>query len=312
VKNIFADYGILLGKRYTKAQKDKFIQYITADMKEIGYEAALFSGKDKKTVNIIFGSPEKSNTVLIANYDTGSKVFYPGYKYYPLNAKKNITGDVVNQLITLLTGALLFVLAYVSYKYGVNGGEGGLRALTAVISAGAVILALYIMAGIPNSINYSRNSASIAVIRKIAGVAADKNKVSFILTDKCVSSYDGYNLANDWFKSHNIDGGNKRVVVLDSLTGSADIVLAHTEQAGKTAGALLQCQGDLNIKEIVLDEEKVKITPAGIFDKALILAGGRLADNELVVENTRTGKDFDVNLERVGQLVSMLAQFIDG
>ena len=100
------------GCRYTRRQKNKFLEVLHKEMAECGYESTDIQGKRlfSRANNVLYGNVKQMKQVIVVPYDTPEKRFWPTVRYYPLNGSKTISKSMVPLYVPAI---VLFVVLFV-------------------------------------------------------------------------------------------------------------------------------------------------------------------------------------------------------
>ena len=77
----------IFGKRYSKKQKIRFLRYVQRSAQEKGVKMYLDEGEasGKSGCNVYLGPTQRAKTILAVSYDTPSRLWWPGFHYYPMD-----------------------------------------------------------------------------------------------------------------------------------------------------------------------------------------------------------------------------------
>ncbi len=300
MKELFETFGITLGRRLSYRQKVMFINEFSQPLLDKGIKVELQQKTyfGKKVTNVQIGDLDKADTIVVAAYDTGSRMFVPGYRYYPMNGSQNYTREVINTVIQLLCAAVLAVLVFFITRNFLD--LPWWRKILAVLADAILVFLIYnVVNGIPASFNYNRNSASDIIIYKLANENLKNRKTAFVLTDDSISSYRGYQQLNSWLGE---SAAKKNIVILDCLA-YGEKVYCFSKTHNRIFDRIENMKdSDIEMK-IVSD---ISNTPLSVFPNAVLLASGSMINDELIAENVRTNKDYKVDLPRLEKLTGII------
>ena len=159
----------IFGKRYSKKQKIRFLRYIQRSAQEKGVKMYLDEGEasGKSGCNVYLGPTQRAKTILAVSYDTPSRLWWPGFHYYPMDPGRNARQEsLVMALNFALAAVLLAAYWFAVFRrcFSVGGLTGGLALFGLLLMA---LLAVNLVLGRSNAKNYSRNSASLALALEI-------------------------------------------------------------------------------------------------------------------------------------------------
>ena len=300
MKELFETFGITLGRRHSYRQKVMFINEFSQPLLDRGIKVELQqkSYLGRKVTNVQIGDLDNAETIIVAAYDTGSRMFIPGYRYYPVNASQNYTREVINTVIQLLIAAVMIGIIFLITR---NFSSMNLfRKIVAVLADVILGFLIYsVVNGIPASFNYNRNSASDIVIYRLASENLKNKKVAYVLTDDSISSYRGYQQLNSWLGE---SAKKKSFIILDCLA-SGEQVYCFSKNQNKVYNRIDKEKGNV-IKMKVMED--VSNTPMSILPNSVVIASGAMVNDEFVAENVRTNKDYKVDLERLEKIITIL------
>lgn len=299
-------YGVTLGERRKKRSKAAFISYVKERYEQLGYPVSLDSIRTKymSLNNIYAGDMEKADIIIAASYDTASKVFLPGYRYYPFHRSKTISQERWNLLVTFLAALLLIaVLGFCIFQY--SGYSGTARVITGLLAILLTGMILKWFTGFSNRFNFNRNSASLAVMEEVASGLNGSERTAFAFLDNTADSYDGMKKMFE----HSFQA--RAVIILDCISAGELLVAGHGSECQEEAGQLL---ANLHTGEMIdkcYSPEKKQQNALNLCGKMIYLTSGKIRKGDLVVEGTRSRKDIRVNMERLERIAEMLKKYAD-
>lgn len=296
-------YGVTLAKRYTKRQKAYFLEEIMGTCSACGFTPSLQSRKSwtGDINNVIAGDLEKAKLLIAAAYDTPAGAFLPGYKYFPFHTDKNVKEERKNIAVQAVVTALPTIGAACLLRQYFQT-DLLIFLFLAILFA---LVAVWIIRVKKNPVNFNRNSASLAVMAKVAEELKGRDDIAFVFLDQSVTSFEGLKLFGE-----KIAGQSKRILLLDCIACGDTIVAAHGEDALETAKRLVtaaQKQG-LMIKEKQYRREKIEGNVLSFIPEAVYMASGSIENGEFVVKNTRSKKDVRVDMERLEKIKEVITE----
>jgi hypothetical protein len=300
-------YGVTLGRRYTKKQKTYFVSEISETYPELGF--SVNSEERKKCMsggNIIAGDINKADTVFAAAYDTPVKSILPGYKYYPFHIEKNLKQERLNLVAQLLSSMVFALAAYVCLREFYYR-EGSYKAVFLFLTVLFIFGMWIIFMAKPNIVNFNRNSASLAVMAKIARGCKGNPKVAFVFMDKEVSSFDGL---RELQKDYAISG--KTLIVLDSIAYGEKLIVAHREEGREQAKQMLQLaeHHHLDAMDREYNWDKAQKNVLAFAENMLYIVSGTIENKEFVVKSTKSKKDMQVDIPRLDAIAQVCINFL--
>lgn len=301
-------FGVTLAKRYTNRQKRIFISQAEQYFQKLGYEFGFQDSPKKlsRVANLLIGNMAKANTLILCPYDTPSKSILP-YCYYPFNWSDNLRQE--NREIFLRS---LFYIGSCYSAYWVISHFSTLslllRILSGLVLALVMILCYRLIIGIPNPVNFNRNSASLALLTALAEHTRNNPEVAYILLDRNTESNAGLRTL-----AQHAGMQNRFLIYLDCLADGEELVCAHNPSLEADAQKLIAALPGMNVIDHEFNEvERLKETNLQIFPKMLHLCGGTIRNRKFLVRNTRSKKDFKVDIPRLEKLRDGLLQYLKG
>lgn len=219
-------YRYLTAVRYSRKQKDKFIDIFRREMNHLGIRNdSINLVKKGKAVNIIVGDVDNADVVIINNYDTPPFTLF-NKKWFPLNWKKQ-QETMIRSIVFMMVGiALTTLLAYfVLDRSGafdpIPGKTNYLFSIFAIIST-AVMLRVVNGIGIKDKLQYTSPQIMMDVLLS-KELLAENVKFALILTDF------GYQRHIGDTDLKEIDFKNKKVYFISDLVGDKIDILSNKE-----------------------------------------------------------------------------------
>ena len=301
-------FGVTLAKRYTRAQKRIFYSQAEPLFKELGFSFEFQQSQSRlsQITNLIIGSLAQAQYIVLCPYDTPAKSLLP-YQYYPFNWSENARQE--NRDIFLQT---LFYIAVCGLAYLVAAHflvlALWLKIISALVLSSLLIYSYMLIVGIPNPINFNRNSASLALLLSLAQHTHRTKKVAYVLLDKNTSSNAGLKLLAE---SQMIK--NQNLIFLDCLANGKDIVCAHEPASHAESQKLIAALSKINLIDHQFENaDRMKDTNLQIFPNMLHLCVGEVENRKFLVRNTRSKKDFKVDISRLELLREGLIKYLEG
>jgi len=301
-------FGVTLAKRYTNRQKRIFTSQAEPFFRKLGYGFSFQDSSKKlsRVVNIIIGDIAKANTIVLCPYDTPSKSILP-YCYFPFNSSDNLKQE--NREIFLRSLSYIGS-CYLTYWIISRFSDLPLlqRILGGFILAFLIIFCYRLIVGIPNPVNFNRNSTSLALVAALAERTRNKSEIAYVLLDRNTES-------NAGLRTLASEAGmrNKFFIYLDCLAEGEELVCAHSPALKLNAERLIAALPGLNVIDHVFsEEERLKETNLQIFPNMLHLCSGTIRNRKFVVRNTRSKKDFKVDIPRLEKIRDGLINYLKG
>ena len=301
LKDRMIAFAGIFGKRYSKKQKIRFLRYIQSSAQEKGVKMYLDEGEasGKSGCNVYLGPTQRAKTILAVSYDTPSRLWWPGFHYYPMDPGRNARQEsLVMALNFALAAVLLAAYWFAVFRrcFSAGGLTGGLALFGLLLVA---LLAVNLVLGSANAKNYSRNSASLALALEIFEGLQD-GSVAVALLDNACAGLGGYARLAEYL------GGRARqtnVVILDCVMSGSEL---HGHCTKERIGALAARNGDIQWHEAASEGNAV----LSLFPRGMVITGGSWIGDATVVKGTRSGRDDEINMERMERVLVTLRQMI--
>lgn len=310
MEDLLVKYGIVFAKRFTLKQRQRFLLSINEDFTKAGYKTK-FANNDRKrnarAVNLFIGDIGEADTIICTHHDTPLKVFWPNYKYFPLNGQLSNKALKMTTLIPDLLATILGVVAILIYLNNPNlGGDFRTVWLLATVFL-SFLFASLISRGTSNKYNINRNTAAILALLDTALKLNKKSrkKIAFILFDKCCSDNSGAQMLRQALPT-TMD--KKTFIYLDCIGKGDNLVIAHKERQIKESQRLLkEYKGSQNAKTYLLDDGDTIYTPTYFFKQAIIITSGNYDKNgNFYVDKVNSSADKFVDIPTIEAISSML------
>lgn len=305
MKNLLMLFGVTLAKRYTKRQKRIFYSQAEPYFKNLGFSVKMQTVKKKllEVSNIVIGDINRADHLIVCPYDTPSRSLLP-YKYFPFNLSKNLAQENREVLLHSFIYILSSLLAYFVFRQYLSFSMV-MRVLSIVLFACLLFFCYRLIVGIPNPVNFNRNSASIALAAALAERLQKKRNVAFVFLDNTASSNTGWRVFADE------EGlNNKNIIYLDCLASGENLVCAHSRAAIPQGRKLAEKLAGLNVIDQVVPDAQIKDTKFQYIPQMLQICTGTIEDHYFFVENTRSKRDFKVDIPRLEHLCDGLINYI--
>ena len=301
LKDRMIAFAGIFGKRYSKKQKIRFLRYVQRSAQEKGVKMYLDEGEasGKSGCNVYLGPTQRAKTILAVPYDTPSRLWWPGFHYYPMDPERNARQEsLVMALNFALAAVLLAAYWFADFRrcFSAGGPIGGLALFGLLLVA---LLAVNLVLGSANAKNYSRNSASLALALEIFDGLQD-GSVAVALLDNACAGLDGYARLAEYL------GGRARqtnVVILDCVMSGSEL---HGHCTKERIEALAVRNGDIQWHEAASEGNAV----LSLFPRGMVITGGSWIGDATVVKGTRSGRDDELNMERMERVLVTLRQMI--
>lgn len=306
MKDLMMLFGVTLAKRYTVKQKNIFLSQAHQYFVNLGYKINYQSTKSKlnSVTNMVIGDIDKADIAVVCPYDTPSSVVLPNYLYYPFNTKKNLQQENINIIIQFILMALCFAGIYFLFL-PFNTYSASFKTVSVIICGILAFISYKLMKGSPSKVNFNRCSASVALIAKLAGELKNHENIAFVLLDKSVNSFEGLKLLQQELKN-----SKKKILYLDSLASGEKLVCAHGEEMNETAALLVHHLESLNIINRTYEPQRCEEIMLRFSSGMLVLTSGEIIHGQLAVRNARSGRDYELDMDRLEKIEERLEAFL--
>ena len=221
LKDWYFRYHIIYGKRYTRKQKDRFLDSLAADVRQIrnDFQVDTFklNAKDRNEYrNLYVGNPQKADTIICTYYDTPIARFSP-YHFFDLNdRKKKITNFILLTSILFIIVGLLFTI-FVAIPVFQSYGAMNIRFLGCILFY--ILYFSYlnkITRGWPNRNNLIQNTSSVLLL--LLSLTTFKSKrIAFAFVDAGCTNNAGLERVMEQNKA--------KIIMLDSIGANTPLHL---------------------------------------------------------------------------------------
>ena len=299
------------GCRYTRRQKNKFLEVLHKEMAECGYESTDIQGKRlfSRANNVLYGNLKQMTQVIVVPYDTPEKRFWPTVRYYPLNGSKTISKSMVPLYVPAI---VLFVVLFVGVylvQPKISDAMAGLLVSSSMFLI-AILLIYNLLHGFSNRKNYNRNSAAIACAVEVAHSLSkeERAKTGFLFTDKNKQYFLGAEASANYFHEQH---KQPELIVLDCIGKGSCMQIGFNPQNRKLAAELAKHDPSKTTIECVkLNETMRSQHMMAYFKKAVMVACGELEGEDLCVLGTHTGKDTELDEGLLDRVKKMLLGYL--
>ena len=277
LKDLMMYYGVTIGRRFSRKEKDVFFDEMKKEYSRLGYSVK----KDEKSGNIIIGDIDHSKMILAVPYDTPVKM-HSDTKYYPFHLKKNVKEESKNIYFLAAGYIILFLCLFLIIKF-VN-----INFKAKVIFIALVVCFSYlILKKRGNRVNFTRNSAGLVLTHYIAGLRENRD-IAFLLLDQCANSVVGMENARNM-----LSGYRNPVVFLNCIASGDSFSIAVREDANEktkeTASLVYQTEMNQGKHYVTLGNDTESYLR--YFKNMIQLSSGYIQDKDFVVTGTATKRD---------------------
>lgn len=310
-QDLILKYAIGFSKRYTRQQKNIFINEIGKDFQSYGYRVNGAASKKKGGVsmNLHVGDVAHAKKIVVVNYDTPQHNFGNPMKYYPFNGPSTFASSFFPIYAPTIIGAIITLWIVVSFIPKLDFQNNLFFSIGTIAVLIVVMIGSFIMTkGIANKTNFNRNTSGVVAALKLAEELDDnqRKEVAFVLTDNGCTNHNGdYMLREALPKT--ID--ERLVIMLDCVGNGDGFVIGYKEDTKKEAVDLAACFKN-KPKRKLCNKEELRYTSFSFYKKGLLISKGNFIKEELVVENISTNKDVICDEESIEEVVKAIKKYI--
>ena len=228
-------------------------------------------------------------------------------RYYPFSISKNRQQEKVNLLLKNLIAfaVLALCVAGVVLSWGYSWTVRGIAMVAALVLNYLSFDGLMRMG---NWYNFNKNNGAVAVLYQMVDVTGIRDgAVAYVFVDEVASSYMGYRHLQEYLDEKN---RNAEVIILDCVSTGEEVFVAAPAKMQLKQEALRDCQrGQLQFHLLTLGNKEMEETPLSLFSKSMMIVSGSQVDGDVVVKNTRTGKDSEADLQQLEDLADALSRY---
>ena len=289
-------YGVTLSQRYTLKQKECFLEEVIKKCKDNGYKTSFISkhGSYYQLANLVIGDLDKAKTIVCASYDTPRKSLIP-VNYYPFAAKNNVSMGKKNVIVDAVIMIIMFLLSYV-ILLNFNEASTSIKSLKIIMLAVLIIFTFFVLKGTANKVNFSRNSAAVAMVMELME-NNQNSSVAYVLLDRNTVTYEGLKALKE-----KLQDTSKEIILLDALAYGNDTCIAYNKNVDIS---------DFKHDTYILKEYQNPTNALQYFKNMIQISCGDIEDHMFVVKNTCTNKDYEIDMNRLEEIYQLLMTHIN-
>lgn len=289
-------YGLVMGKRLRKKDKQVFLEEMTKDLKQHGCQLSFVKKKEllHSSTHMIINDLEKAKIVYCCPYDTPGKMVVPHATYTPFHLQHNQKVQTTNLLLQSLLAILLLIIAGGALSVLLRSSLP-YQILAWLIAILCSIVAIVLFRGLDNRVNFNRCSASVVLLRQCAIDLSSNRDVALILVDQATTSFAGLRQLQQAFP----DLQTKVMVWVDSLATGSTLVAAVSPTSQQLATTCTKRVPECELQVRLYSPQRIETTPLSLFPNMIMIGSGDVEKKELVVRNAGTKQDYHVNLPRL-------------
>ena len=174
-----------------------------------------------------------------------------------------------------------------------------------------VVVSFMMTFRIGNKVNLNRNTSGVIAAYLIAQQLPEKlrDKVAFVLTDGGNGTHVGDYMLRDALPNTIKD---RNVIILDCVGKGPRLGIGYFEaskaNAEKLEAIVKAKDPEAKLHTSLVDEDHVKYTSLSFYEKGMIVCRGKNLNGSLIVENTATNHDDEVEREKIEALAADLTE----
>lgn len=311
INDLIIKYGIGLGRRFKRKEKAIFCNEVGKDFQQLGYDvrATIGKRKGKKSMNVMVGNVSKAKTIFIANYDTPAHNFGNPINYFPMDGQATFSSKLLPTYTpTILAGVLItFILLTVGKRINFQDQflfSAVIVLLLLVISAFTAIMTM----GVGNKVNLNRNSSGIITLLQIAEKMPTKlrDEVAFVLTDDGCEQHSGDYMMIEALPNTLKD---RNIILVDCVGWGPRLGIGYRPKAHQLAEQLNDVFQGEKVMMQLCEKDHLKFSSLSFYEKGIVVCRGKKANESLIVANTASNKDDQIEAELIEKLSEQLVQF---
>ena len=310
-QDLIIKYAIGISKRYRRKEKNFFVNEMGKDFKNAGYEVKAVRGKHNRVegINMVAGDLKKSDTIIIANYDTPAHIYGNPMKYYPFNGAASYSNALLPtwapMIICMIVAIYITLIQVPKLDYET-------KLISSIFWVVALFVSLitpaFMIGGLGNKLNFNRNTSGCIAALKTAELLSDEQKkhVAFVLTDYgCTRHIGDYLIRNELGDS--VD--NKTVILLDCVGEGNMWGIGYKESSSALADRMEKCLDGSIIKH-ECPKEDLRYTSFSFYRKAILISRVKKYYDSYIVEHTACSQDINCKDKYIDDLAQAIVKFV--
>lgn len=298
-------YGVVGGIRYNEPDKQNFLNNISEEFAELGYEVKILK-KDLKRfsgINCYIGDVVNADHLIIANYDTPMDSLNKNMKYFPFNHKA--TNRELSEkskyyaAAVVMTGAVIMFLVTMFLNLSPMVHKIFLLVVTAVMTG----IAYLFIKGIPNKANANLNTSGVLGILEIA--KSKPKNTAFILTDRAYIDNLGDVMVQEALPK-SLD--KKKIIYLSAIGRGDHTVISYKENNAMQAKAIARASKNIDLFQ--LDEVGLEKNPLGFYKNAVMVTVCDSFNDVYEISDVCNENDVRLNEQAFQKVVNMIINYL--
>lgn len=282
-------YGVVLARRSSLKDKQRFLSAVIQDFGPLGYEVKGVTQKKRfqTTLNIHIGNLQKAKTVIVTPYDQPSRRFF-SQGYHPFREVDSILIKLFSE--NLIPGILVLIgLISLGVLVPINPmlAYGLLIALTVIM----VAVTLLMPQGLRNIANANRSNSGLYVQWSLAQELQGHSDVAFVLLDHTALNRHGELMLSTVLASRKV---MPQVIYLDCV-GAGDTMIVSSDDVNQTlAKRIASASSGLRAETKTYDVPTINGSALSRFPIAVNVSVGRLKNKQFIIEHVGTPRDVEI------------------
>lgn len=298
-------WGVTLGRRHTRKQKNLFLDEVMKQMNDKGISCKVFEKKSSimQIRHLIVNNPAAAKVVIAAAYDTPETAVLKGYKWYPFSMDKNRRQDRINIILSALLAMLCWIPAALLIL-NMNKAAMLLKVLYMIAALILIYTGHVFLKGRSNQSNFSMNTAAAAAVIKLAEEFGRNSDTAFILLDESASSLQGAKILKEKVPD------NVPILFVGNIAGGSQHMLVYGADAEINDINAIDKNDTLNLNRKELSEKQLTQCTLGEYPRSAMLIYGERIGNDFVLPNAKHSSDYNVDMKTLDASVEILKEYI--
>lgn len=314
VNDLIIKYGIGLGRRYKRKEKNIFVNEAGKDFKALGYEVRGVIGKKKgkKGLNLLVGNVSQAKTIFIAHYDTPAHNFGNPIRYFPFDGPATFSSRLLPTYAPLiLTGVLAVILLSALGKKINFETNFAMSVIMLILLAALAVVATVMTLGIGNKVNLNRNTSGVITLMKTADKMPEKlrGQVAFVLTDGGCEEHTG-----DYMMREALPNTlkNRNIILMDCVGTGPRLGIGYQKRSEALGKKLASMVGpEQKVFTELCTRERMKYTSLSFYENGIVVSRGKKSGESLIVENSASNHDDQIEAELIEQTSDLLVRLTE-
>jgi hypothetical protein len=238
-------YSLIYKKRYTKWQKQRFLQSFVTDLMNLREDVEIRKDKkDKDSFHIVVGDLKKAKKVIATYYDTPA-VYQGNYQFFQVDKQQKQT----TKLLILLSVMMMLLGTLFTYFIGIPVFEQGGISYQTILLVLFYFVFFYIFGkvtrGWPEKANLIRNTSSLLYLLHFIKENSDPS-IAYIFYDH---GCQGETSIKKIRKKLNLS--NQYLTILDSVGGAGELIRVAKNNRKLTIPTIISNDFDANFEYLL-------------------------------------------------------------